>query len=315
MRLLFLLTVCAASLLAADADVNGRWNIRVPNEARARAWWLDVSGAGTPQVRGKFVGAPGGQLDDIPEIAVRNGELRFVFTRKYRVPNEKNSPERQGVYTAKVVNGRLEGTFTLAGQPPQPWTGTRAPIIKDRDDNTWKPGSPVALFNGKDLSGWSAMVPGQPLGWTVKDGIMTNVAGANNLTSDRRFWNFILTAEYRYGPHSNSGIGLRGRYEVQIYDDHGKPADVHGNGALYSRKAADVNASKAAGEWQTMEIRLVGRQLSVTLNGKKIHDKVEVDGLTAMANDPNEAEPGPITIQGNHGSVEFRKLVVVPLTR
>jgi hypothetical protein len=51
------------------------------------------------------------------------------------------------------------------------------------------------------------------------------------------------------------------------------------------------------------------------LNGKTIIDKGEVEGLTAIAIDANEAEPGPIYLQGDHGNVDFRNIVVTPLVK
>lgn len=308
MRIGVVTGLLAASLSwAADDQFNGRWNIQVRDEARSRAWWLEVNGAGTPAPSGKFVGAPGGDMDNIPNLVIKNGRLSFSFDRKY-------GDATRGVYRARLAGGRLQGTFEAGAQKLQ-WTGTRAPAIPDRDDGSWREGAPVRLFNGKDLSGWKPVVAGKELGWTVRDGLMTNVAGANNLQSVDRFWNFKLHVEYRLGERSNSGIGLRGRYEVQILDDYGRAPNTHTNGALYSRIAPRVNASRKPGEWQTFEIRLVGRQVTVVLNGTTVIDKGEVEGLTAVATDPNEAEPGPITIQGDHGPVEIRSLVLTPLIR
>ena len=173
----------------------------------------------------------------------------------------------------------------------------------------------MELFNGKDLNNWAAMVPGKELGWKIEDGIMKNVAGANNLVSAEKFWNFELHCEFKIGAGSNGGLGLRGRYEIQIVDDFGKPAGSHGTGALYSRIAPSVNASKAPGEWQSYDIRLVGRIVTVTVNGQKAIDKGIVEGLTAMAHDWDESAPGPISVQGDHGPVEIRKLTVTPLGR
>ena len=98
---------------------------------------------------------------------------------------------------------------------------------QNTDDGSWHEAAPIQLFNGKDTSGWLPVVPNQRLGWTVKDGILSNVAGANNLMTNRKFWNFKLHVEFRLGPHSNSGIGLRGRYEVQILDDIGRTPNAH----------------------------------------------------------------------------------------
>lgn len=195
------------------------------------------------------------------------------------------------------------------------WTGVRAPEITEHDDGTWKEGRPIALFNGKDLSGWRGMVPNQALGWTVENGALSNQPAANNLISEQKFWNFKLHVEYKVSQDTNSGIGLRGRYEVQILDDYGKPPDTHGNGALYSRILPTMNASKPPGEWQTVDIRLVGMDVTVVLNGHKIIDRKHIDGLTAIAQNPDEGEPGPIILQGDHRHVEIRKVVLTPLTR
>jgi hypothetical protein len=149
--------------------------------------------------------------------------------------------------------------------------------------------------------------------WTVQDGVLKNAAGTTDIITQQKFWDFKLHAEYRVGPKSNSGIGLRGRYEVQIFDDYGEPASLHGNGALYSRILPVENASKPANEWQTFDITLVGNLVTVVLNGKNIIDHKEIEGLTAVAIDPHESEPGPFIIQGDHGAVEFRKFTVTPL--
>lgn len=301
-------------LLAGDARFNGRWDISVSREARHRAWWLEISAAETPQPSGRFVGAPGGDMDKIPELKVENGTLEFRFSRKYRAPGDDPERVRQGIYRAKLVNDHLEGSFIIDGIGEQTtWRGTRAPQIKDVDDGSWKPAEPVKLFNGRDLGGWESVGGGAIAGWTVKDGVLENSPGVRNLLSLDRFWNFLLHCEFALGPHSNSGIGLRNRYEVQILEDYGQPASVHGNGALYSRLLPSVNASRPAGEWQTMDVRLVGRTVTVTLNGKTVIDKKEIEGLTAIATDPDEAEPGQISVQGDHGAVKIRQLTITPL--
>jgi hypothetical protein len=302
----------AASLFAADADLNGRWTIQ-PQEARSRAWWLEVEGAGTPNLRGRFVGFPGGGMDQIQRLELKNGELFFTYDR---VP--RGSKENERIYQEYRV--RLDGKDRLKGsfkskRENLPLVGWRAAVIKDKDDGTWREGKPVNLFNGKDLSNWLPLIPGRELGWSVKNGSMTNVAKANNVISKEKFWNFKAHVEYRLSKGSNSGIGLRGRYEVQILDDYGRDAGTHGNGALYSRIIPSSNVTKAPGEWQTFDITLIGRDVTVVLNGTTIIDKKEIEGLTAIATDPHEAEPGGFIIQGDHGPVEIRKFVVTPLLK
>ena len=294
---------------AADAQFNGRWNIRVPDDARNRAWWMEITDAGTPAMKGRFVGFPGGDMNNIENLTLKGGVLRFTFAR----PARGESPAFKNEYTAKFVNGRMEGTCDT-GKTRLRWIGERAPEIADRDDGSWREGKPIALFNGKDLTGWHGIVRGGQLGWSVENGLLKSSGKANNLETTEKFWNFLLHVEYRIGPKSNSGIGLRGRYEVQILEDFGRPLDTHSNGSLYSRIVPAVAASKPAGEWQTYDIRLVGRDVKIVLNGKKVVEGV-IEGLTAMATDPDEGKPGPITLQGDHGPVEFRQIVLTPLVK
>ncbi len=308
MRTLPLLLLAAGAALAADADFNGRWDIKGKPGSSIRAWWLEVNGAGTSSPSGKFVTAAGGDMNTITDMTVGNGELRFGYERRNR---EKKTAEKL-LWRARLVDGKLDGTFEMegSGRPPQGWIGMRAPVIGEKDDGSWVAGKPVSLFNGKDLSGW---LPAE--GWTVRDGALTNAPKVRNLVSAKTFWNFLLHVEYRVGAHSNSGIGLRGRYEIQILEDYGREPGTHSNGSLYSRIAPRVNASKPAGEWQTYDIRLVGRDLTVDLNGRRIIEHGVIEGLTAIANNADEAEPGPIVLQGDHGPVEFRQIVLTPLEK
>jgi len=193
------------------------------------------------------------------------------------------------------------------------WTGVRAPLIVDKDDGSWKKGKPVELFNGKDVSGWKAVNPGGEMKWSVVDGVLRNAPPTTDIVSDQKFWNFDAHVEFRIVEHSNSGIGLRGRYEIQILEDYGQPPNTHSSGALYSRVAPSVNASKPPGEWQTYDIHLIGRTVTVQFNGNTVLDKVNVDGLTAIAINSDEGEPGPFIVQGDHSYVEIRKFTVTPL--
>jgi hypothetical protein len=305
--LLPLLFVSLAATAAdfADADFNGRWDIVVHKTPPDKAWWLEVSGAGTAAPKGRFVGFPGGDTNDIEQLSISDHVLHWTWRGK------KGAPDLQ--YEAKYVNGNLEGQMTPATGEPIAFTAYRAPVIRDRDDGTWRRDEPVKLFNGANLDGWTSLEPGATLGWTVENGVLKSTGHAANLITNGRYWNFILHAEYNVAKGSNSGIGLRGRYEVQIQDDYGKPVESHINGALYSRIKPLVNASRPADQWQTIDIRLVGRDVSVTLNGKAIIVRQPIEGLTAIAFSPFEAEPGAIELQGDHGPVEFRNLVLTPL--
>ncbi len=303
-KLTFLLALCSGILSAADVNFNGRWDLIHTNPLADKAWWLEVSNAGTPTMKGRFIGFPGGDLNDIKDLKIADNELQFSF--------ENQAGRRE--YRAKWNNGQLQGQMTGVGGPV-PFVGLRAPVIRDHDEPSWRKSGPIVLFNGKDLTGWTGFGTAKDLGWTVADGTLKSAGKAQNLISTKRFWNFELHVEYKVAENSNSGIGLRGRYEVQIVDDFGKKPESHGNGALYSRIAPPVNASKKAGEWQTVDIRLIGRDLSVTLNGKPLITKQKIEGLTAIAIDGYEGLPGVIELQGDHGPVEFRSIVLTPLFR
>ncbi|MFB3827834.1 MAG: DUF1080 domain-containing protein [Bryobacteraceae bacterium] len=324
-RVLLILALTASSVPGADSDYNGRWDITVGGKLRGKAlwqefdkmgadqrglvWWLEIEGAGSPHPKGRFVSAYQGRVNVIERIAVLDGELNFGFVRK----------NGRLLYKARIIQGKLEGTFQIEGQdrPPVQWTGVRAPVINEKDDGTWRQGERITLFNGKDFSGWRPTMSDKPAGWEIKDGtlVLTGRGGENSLVSDQKFWNFELHIEFKLGPKTNSGIGLRARYEVQILQDFGRPPGPHGNGAVYGFIAPAVNASKPAGEWQTYDIRLVGRQVTVVLNGKTIIDKQEIEGLTALAVDANEGQPGPILLQSASGPVAFRNIVLTTLVK
>jgi hypothetical protein len=307
-----LLFLAAIPSMAADSDFNGRWDITTLTRPRPRAWWVELTGVGSPKPAGKFVSAYGGDMNTLDTIAVENGELRFTI-----VNSGRDAKGPAPVYRARLVNGKLEGTLETPGSAAAPlkWTGVRAPAIAEKDDGSWQEGKPIELFNGKDLTGWKPLNPGAEMKWSYKDGILRNAPPTTDLISEQKFWNFKLHVDFRIVEHSNSGIGLRGRYEIQILEDYGKPPNPHGAAALYSRIAPSVNASKRPGEWQSYDIRLVGRTLTVVHNGIKVLDKVEVEGLTAIANNSDEAEPGPFIIQGDHSYVEIKSFLVTPLVK
>ena len=183
------------------------------------------------------------------------------------------------------------------------------------DNNGFKP-----LFNGKDVSGWHLRNEKGFNSWKVENGILMNVVEkgqhGTDLVTDKKFWNFTVRYEYQVPDGSNSGFYLRGRHEIQILGDYqrGKPAKG-GNGAIYNHTAPSEFASKPGGEWQTCEATIIGNKISVTLNGKKIHDNVQCDVATGSEIDNKVTEPGPIFLQGDHGTVSFRKIEIKELPK
>jgi hypothetical protein len=203
--------------------------------------------------------------------------------------------------------------FTGKRQPPLPPAPDLAKV---------KFGEPVQLFSGKDLSGWKTF-GGGPSGWRAENGVLVNDAPQEpgqhktyaNIRTEREFEDFKFTCEFRVPPNGNSGIYLRGMYEVQVSDAFGKPASAHAMGAIYSRITPTENAAKPAGEWQKYEIILVNRHVNVMLNGRTIVANQPLPGCTGGALWSDVSRPGPIYLQGDHTSVEYRNLVLLPVVK
>ena len=176
------------------------------------------------------------------------------------------------------------------------------------------------LFDGKGLAGWKLRHPEGHPSWSVQDGLLINTVNkgehGTDLVTEKKFWNFTVRYEYRIPKGSNSGFYLRGRHEIQVLDDYerGKPA-LNGNGAIYNHTAPSKFASKPAGEWNTVEATIIGNRITVILNGEKIHDNVVCDRATGSEIDNKVNEPGPIFLQGDHGSITFRNMRIKELPK
>src|SRR5262245_3808327 len=289
---------------AQDNPFLGKWDITGTGQHSNQVYWLEVK-IEEGKLTGYFLNRSGSVLK-LPEIAIENSEL--VFSPG---PGRGNNPKP--VHRAKVEEGRLLGLLTV-GEQEIGWIGVRPPKWGQFNANAkHKFGTPVLLFDGKSMESWDVQRKDRPSGWSVVDGVMTNEAKANNLVTKHQFKDFKIRCEYKLDEGSNSGIYLRGRYELQVLDDAGKEPWDHGHMSLYSRVKPLVNASLPAGQWQVMEATIVGNRLTVFLNDKKMHDNIVIDGITGGALDSNEENPGPIMLQGDHGKVYFRKVVVTPI--
>jgi hypothetical protein len=292
-------------LMAQEKAFLGKWDITGTKGHEKYVYWLEVKEEGG-KLTGNFLNRVA-SVEPLPEIAIENGEL--VFSPVTRSGNPKP------VHRAKVVGGKLIGTMT-EGSETVHWVGVRPPKWGDRSaSGDHKFGPPVQLFDGKTMNGWKLQSPDRPSGWSVEDGTMINGPHANNIVSEKKFKDFKVHVEYKLESGSNSGIYLRGRYELQVLDDAGKPPESHGHGAIYSRVPPLVNASKPPGEWQTMEATIVGNRVTAFLNGQKIHDNAIVEGITGGALDADEGAPGPIMIQGDHGKIWVRNVTVTPVLK
>ena len=167
----------------------------------------------------------------------------------------------------------------------------------------------MSLFNGRDTKGWHAMGANQ---WVAEGGILRSPHSGSNLVTDSIFTDFKLHIEFRYPKESNSGVYLRGRYEVQIEDDKGMEPTSHFLGGIYGFLVPSETMAKAPGEWQYYDITLVGRMVTVVANGVEIICNQQIPGITGGAINSHEGEPGPLLIQGDHGPVDFRNIIITP---
>jgi hypothetical protein len=271
--------VLAAALAAPTPDASayaGRWNVRITDASDTF-----VSGGFQIDAKGGALSAGlvwrWGSYLPAKTVEVKEGVLHLT---------REENPGKIDSFEARLEGDTLKGQVTYPDGKVNHFEGRKAPLLLDKKAPVW--GAPVTLFDGKSLAGWKLRDPKKQNGWAAKDGELVVVE-----------------------PKDNSGVYLRGRYEVQILDDPKMVLDPHGCGALYSRVAPKLDATKPAGEWQSFDITFVGRQLQVVLNGKEVVSAV-AEGITGGALDPFEGEPGPLMLQGDHGKVRFRNVVLTP---
>jgi hypothetical protein len=299
------LVAALAALPAAPVSADGfagRWNARITDgEGPFRAAGFEVreKADGLAVV---VVWRTGSALP-AKSVEAKDGVLRF---------EREEAPGKIDRFEARRAGDALTGEAKLADGSVRHFEGKRAPDLASTKAPQW--GKPVPVFDGKSLAGWSLRDPKAKMGWAVVDGTLAVVEPKGNadLVTDAKFQDLKVHLEFNLDPGSNSGVYLRGRYEIQILDDKSKATEEHGCGALYSRIAPRIDATRPAGEWQTFDLTLVGRRLTVVLNGQTVVDGAMVEGITGGAENPFEGEPGPLMLQGDHGKVRFRNIVVTP---
>jgi len=280
----------------------GRWDLVVQRGTQTSPSWLEVERSGTATLVGQFVGS-GGSARPIAKIEFTDGTFRFA------IPPQWESNPRDITFEGRLEGDRITGSMTTGEGEKLTWSGTRAPALRRTGKPVW--GQPITLFNGKSLDGW------QPVGrrdskWSAVGGILQNADSGANLVTVQKFDDFKLHLEFRVPKESNSGVYLRGRYELQIDDASGLEPSSHHLGGLYGFIAPSENVARAATEWQTMDVTLVGRMLTFDLNGTSVICNREIPGITGGAIDSVEANPGPLLLQGDHGPVDYRNIVITP---
>lgn len=286
---------------AAEEALIGRWDIDIHTPDGDLPSWLEIRRSGKRTLVGQFVGVAG-SARPISRVEVESGELRFS------IPPQWEEGTGDLSFRGKLQGDRLAGSMTFPDDRRFDWSARPAPALKRAGTPRW--GEPVRLFNGTDLTGWRAHGESQSQ-WKVEKGVLRNAASGANLVTERKFTDFKLHVELRLPKGSNSGLYLRGRHEVQIADPLGEPASDT-LGAVYGFLVPSGKAGKGPDEWQSLDIILVGRRITVVLNDKMVICDREIPGITGGALDSDEGVPGPLYLQGDHGPVEFRNITLTP---
>jgi hypothetical protein len=295
------LNVAVTERRAEPKDLIGRWDITIDRDGKPAPSWLEVKLSGSRTLVGYFVGISG-SARPVAKVNFDNGKFSFS------IPPQWERGNQDLVLEGEVTATGIKGTIVNPEGRKYNFTGVKAPWLKRTAAPAW--GKPIELFNGKDLTGWKALGENQ---WEVKNGILTSARSGANLVTEQKFTDFKIHVEFKYQKGSNSGVYLRGRYEVQIEDN---PKEEHPSAHLFSGVYGFLTPSEIAAlgpdQWQSYDITLIGRMVTVVVNGKTVINNQEIPGITGGALDSNEGEPGPIYIQGDHGPIEYRKIVITP---
>jgi hypothetical protein len=293
------IVACCQAGVSDTAALLGRWDLTVyTTNGRSMPSWFEVIKSGTRMLVGRFVGG-GGSARPVSRYYFADGKLSFS------IPPQWERQDRDLSVEGHFQGDSLVGTMVVPSGQTYTWVGYRAPSLQRTAEPAW--GDPVSIFDGKTLTGWHASGTNQ---WVATDGVLTSPHSGSNIITDGRYMDFKLHIEFRYPKESNSGVYLRGRYECQIEDAEGTepPNDVISG--IYGFLPPNAQAAKGPGEWQTYDITLVGRLVTVVFNGQTVICRSEIPGITGGALDSHEGEPGPIYLQGDHGPIEYRNITI-----
>jgi hypothetical protein len=271
----------------------GRWDFNITTANGTRASWLGIT-----EKDGKldvWFQPTGGNVYEVKDVKTEGSHLTLGLSGM--------------TWELDAAGGKLNGV-QKRGSSSIALTGVPAPTLKRSAPKAWT--NPEPLFDGKDLDGWTPI--GNPANshWTVKDGLLVNESRGDNLKSNRTFEDFKVHYEVQCPEGGNSGFYLRGRYEVQIeYEPLSENPPERRIGSVYGRIAPTPELPRTPGQWETFDVTLVGRIVTVVHNGTTNIDHKEIEGITGGALDANEGEPGPFYIQGDHtGGLRFRNITV-----
>ena len=299
---LFIASIINANQYSDTLTVLGRWDITMKIGEREFPSWLEVHKSGIKMLVGEFVSA-GGSARPISRVSLENGKLSFS------IPQQWESQDKNLEFEGTLQADSLVGTIILPDGRNCKFSAVKAPSLSRTTKPVW--GKSMKLFNDKDLTGWHPS--GKTNQWVVENGILKSPKPGSNIISDQTFTDFKLHVEFRYAAHGNSGVYLRGRYEVQITDyyEDTPPKDVLGS--IYGFIKPNEKVVTKPGEWVTYDITLIGRNVTIVVNGITTVNNQEIPGITGGALNSREGEPGPIMLQGDHEPIEYRNIVITPV--
>lgn len=323
--LAFVLAIPAAS--AAENPFLGRWAV-TPDSGGAG--WLGVEKAGGV-LEGSLLWQGGSPVPQ-SRVWVDGDTLYCLQLRNEDVRDASGAVTKTLVHprllTATVSGDEMTGVLTQPSRSGEnvsksEFTAKRIPELPPKPDlATVRFGEPISLFDGKSLDGWT-LIGNAANGWSVEDGVLSNdpaqkpgqphIHYGNLRTVREDFEDFNITFDVNVPAGGNSGVYLRGIYEVQMADSFGRPLDCHNMGAIYGRITPTVAAEKPPGTWQSLDVTLVDRHATVKLNGQTIIDNQPIVGCTGGALWSDEFRPGPIYLQGDHMAVKYRNIVLRPV--
>lgn len=284
----------------------GRWDLTLRAPDRDYPSWLELNEE-NGQLKAEMVGR-WGNARPLPSVELSNGRLKFVS------PKEEEGSKTDLVFEGKLSGRMLTGTLNGPDGKTWRWSGHRAPTLKRTAAPRWA--APIALFNGKNLTGWHEDKPGAAPAWKVENGSLITPGNGPELINNSKFEDFKLHVEFNCGPESNSGVYLRGRYEVQVETDSIADPPNRRIGSVYGFIAPDPELPREPNEWQTYDITLMGRRITVVHDGQTVISNKDIPGITGGALDSHEELPGPIYLQGSEkGHVMFRSIVLTPASK
>ena len=299
---LLIITLFTTGLIQAQENnaIIGKWNIEVIKGDQILPSWLEVKLSGIKALVGSFVGESG-SARPISEVFYHDGTVDFSIPPQW----DGNSDMH---FSAILEDDKLIGTILSSEGTAMSFTGERAPKLVRNGEVKWA--KPRPLFDGETLDQWKPLSLDYKNQWVAKDGQLVSPQSGVNIITNEEFTDFRLHIETRYPAQSNSGIYLRGRYEVQIEDSYGKDPSSILFGGIYGFLTPNEIAANKAGEWQVFDITLLGRRVTIVANGKTVISDQIIPGITGGAIDSNEGNPGPLMLQGDHGTVAFRNITI-----